>query len=469
MKEKLLNNLGIKILSICLAAFFWVVIVNIDDPVKTRIFSNVPVQVINENTLTSKNKAYDIISGDMVDFSVTGKRTQLEKLKKSDFIVTADLSQLTPPFDTIKINVECTKYSDLTISMGKVSTMKISLEDIISEQFSVKVVTLGNPAPGFAADKAEVSPVLLKVSGAESIVQKIADVKVLVDISGVSEDVTRIVVPKAYNEKGVEMDSSKLTFSYNEIKVNVTILETKTVPVVLTQTGEVSYGYQLLDVAYEPQEIEIKGTSSMLSKVTNIPITVNVNELKEDKEYTISVKDTLEKNHVSVVDSDMENIVVKITVQKLVEKTFAISQSDITINNLSKKLSSEFPDSGEVYSVKLMGAQEEINSLTVSDLAPYINLRGLGAGTHKVGLEIIVPEHITILSVPSVKIRLVEEREEPVVSEPPSNKEEETEQPSTEPSEEPSAEPSETPSKEPDSIQEDGETGGEEGENNSFS
>lgn len=463
MKEKLINNLGIKILSICLAAFFWIVIVNIDDPVKTRTFSNVPVQVINESTLTSKNKAYDILSGDMVDFTVTGKRTQLEKLKKSDFIVTADLSQLTPPFDTIKINVECTKYSDLEISMGKVSTMKISLEDIISEQFSVKVVTSGNPAPGYAADKTEVSPVLLKVSGAESIVQEIADVKVLVDISGVSEDVTKIVVPKAYNEKGIEIDSSKLTFSYHEIKVTVSILETKTIPVVLTQTGEVAYGYQLEDVAYEPQEIEIKGSSSMLNKITSIPISVDINELREDKEYTISVREILEEYNVSVVDSDMENIVVKVTVQKLIEKTFSVSKNDIIIDNLSEGLTSEFADDGLSYTIKLMGIEEDINNLTAASLTPRIDLRGLGVGRYEVELKVVVPDTIKVLSASTVTVRLTKEDEEPVVSETPSSEENEEEVSDSVPSVEPSVQPSETPSEMPDStLGEDGEEEGDE-------
>ena len=85
MKEKLIKNLGIKILSVCLAMFLWIIIINVDDPVKTRTFTNVPVQVLNENTLTSKNKAYGIVSGDTVDFTVTGKRTQLEELKKTGF------------------------------------------------------------------------------------------------------------------------------------------------------------------------------------------------------------------------------------------------------------------------------------------------------------------------------------------------------------------------------------------------
>lgn len=455
MKEKLINNLGIKILSVCLAAFFWIVIVNIDDPVKTRTFTNVPVQVLNESTLISKNKAYDIVSGDTVDFTVSGKRTQLEKLKKTDFVATADLSQLTAPFDTVKINVECTKYSDVEITMGKVSTMTITLEDIISERFSVKVVTSGLPAPGYAADMTEVSPVLMEVSGAESLIHDIADVKVLVDISGASSDVTRTTAPKAYNEKGVEIDSSKLTFSYKEVSVKVTILETKLVPVVLTQTGEVAYGYKLVDAAYEPQEIEIKGDSSSLAQVKNIPISIDISDLTEDKEYTIAIREFLEPYGVSVVDSDMENIVVKATVEKLVEKTINISKSDITITSLGSDLEYEYIDQVGSYSLRLMGLSEDLADITAASLSPRINLGGLEEGRHHVELTITLPQDVTVMNSVVAVVRLYEqeEEEEPTASQTPevddSEDDSTTISPSTKPSIEPSTEPSITPSIEP--------------------
>lgn len=458
MKEKLINNLGIKILSVCLAAFFWIIIVNIDDPMKTRTFTNVPVQVLNESTLTSKNKAYDIVSGDTVDFTVSGKRTQLEKLKKTDFIATADLSQLTAPFDTVKINVECMRYSDVEITMGKVSTMTITLEDIISERFSVKVVTSGLPAPGYAADKTEVSPVLMEVSGAESVIHDISDVKVLVDISGASSDVTRTTTPKAYNEKGVEIDSSKLSFSYKEVSVKVTILETKLVPVVLTQTGEVAYGYKLVDAAYEPQEIEIKGDSSNLSKVKNLPISIDVTDLTEEKEYTVAIREILEPYGVSVVDSDMENIVVKVTVEKLVEKTINISKNDITFTNTDSDFEHEYTDQVGSYSIKLMGLSEDLEEITIASLSPRINLSGLEAGKHYVELDITLPQNVTAMNTVVVGIRLFEQKEEePTISEKPEVDDSEDEsisttpttrpsiQPSIEPSPEPSIEPSEEP------------------------
>lgn len=420
MKEKLINNLGIKILSICLAAFFWVVIVNVEDPVKMRSFSNVPVQVINESTLTSKNKAFDIISGDMVDFTVSGKRSDLEKLKKTDFVATADLSQLTAPFDTIKINVECIESQDVEIIMGKISTMQISLEDIVKESYSIKVDPVGNCAPGYAVGKAEVSPVILEVSGAKSIINKIADVKVSVDINGASSDVTRTVMPKAYNQDGIEITSDKIKFSNNEVTAKITILNTKKVPVVIETTGELPHGYQFIDAAFEPQEIEVKGDKDKLDNMVNLPVTVNIGGLTEDKEYTISIHEQLQQYGVSVVDSELENIVIKVTIEKISEKTLLINKSDIEITNLAEGLHAEIMDENPTYVVTFTGLEDELENFTAEMLSPKLDLTGVEKGRHRIELSLSYPVGLNLKAAVKVKVRVTElEDESPETSERP--------------------------------------------------
>jgi YbbR domain-containing protein len=60
MKEKLTKNIGLKILSIILAAILWLVITNVDDPEEAKTFTDIKVQVINEKAITSQDKVYDI-------------------------------------------------------------------------------------------------------------------------------------------------------------------------------------------------------------------------------------------------------------------------------------------------------------------------------------------------------------------------------------------------------------------------
>ena len=48
MKNKLTNNIGLKFAAVLFAALLWLIVVNVDDPVDTNIYRNIPVTVTNE-------------------------------------------------------------------------------------------------------------------------------------------------------------------------------------------------------------------------------------------------------------------------------------------------------------------------------------------------------------------------------------------------------------------------------------
>ena len=82
-KSIYLKNLGIKIVSVLLAMIIWMIIINIDDPYKTRTFS-VNVETINESALQSVNKVYEVIDGNTANVKVRGKKSVVDKLEASD-------------------------------------------------------------------------------------------------------------------------------------------------------------------------------------------------------------------------------------------------------------------------------------------------------------------------------------------------------------------------------------------------
>ena len=79
MKQKLTHNLNLKVLAVLFSIIIWVIVVNIDDPVKNVQFDNVPIQVINESELTKENKVYEIKPGqEVVDVTVSGRRSVID-------------------------------------------------------------------------------------------------------------------------------------------------------------------------------------------------------------------------------------------------------------------------------------------------------------------------------------------------------------------------------------------------------
>ena len=52
MGKKLTNNWGLKLIAILFALILWFAVINIDDPVVSETFKNIPVQLVNTETLT---------------------------------------------------------------------------------------------------------------------------------------------------------------------------------------------------------------------------------------------------------------------------------------------------------------------------------------------------------------------------------------------------------------------------------
>ena len=53
MIKKLLNNWGLKLGSIVMAAILWILVTNINDPLNTIRFSNIPVNLMRGRSMRS--------------------------------------------------------------------------------------------------------------------------------------------------------------------------------------------------------------------------------------------------------------------------------------------------------------------------------------------------------------------------------------------------------------------------------
>ena len=56
MKKRILNNLGIKFMSLLLAILLWFLVAQSDDPQETTPYFTIPVKLINTELLDQQNK-----------------------------------------------------------------------------------------------------------------------------------------------------------------------------------------------------------------------------------------------------------------------------------------------------------------------------------------------------------------------------------------------------------------------------
>ncbi len=417
MKEKLTKNLGIKLLSLVLASIMWIVIVNLDDPMKSREFKGVTVDILNEDDIQSLDKVYDIVEGATVDITVRGKRSIIDRLKYTDIKATADLANryiADPSAKTLNVHIDaiCTKYTTSAVDVritGAAQVLKISLEDIDTKQFKVTVQENGTVEDGFAIGSITPKPNMVEVSGAKSQIAKIAEVRVFMDVSGLAEDTRTKLTPRVFDEYGKEIDSSKMTFSVPEIAVTVKLLHTKTVPVFIEVTGTPAYGYQYVDKDYEPKQLEIASDQETLDSVESITIPVDITGAVADVEQAVDLSKTKYVPKNVTIAGNTQNITIKVTIAKLVTKEFVIGAEEIQLKNLADNMKLKYISEEEQFTVKIMGSEDEVTALTKDSLGAYIDLNNMSEGTHTVTIQFSLDETLEVTSNTSIVIELMNE------------------------------------------------------------
>lgn len=404
MKKKLTSNLVLKIVSVVVAFLFWLVIINITDPTTSRTFYDIPVQILNENVITSANQVYEIEDGDTVRVTVKGKRSFVETLTEEDFTATADLSELSK-VNAVSIVVKLNKESPSSVEVDwNNAVLKVNLEKRVTRKFKVEVAYEGELSENYVLGEMVAKPNIVEVSCGQSKFKKIDHVGVMVSLNGQSEDFESEYSPILYDADGDALDDANVTFSNNIIRVSTKILETKEIPVYVTTAGTPASGYRLVQTDYKPESVRVSGSKEALSKEVSIKIPIRIDGEKKDVEKEIVLTDYLPPG-LSLVGS-AETVSVRCDIEKDGQRVLALTPSDIAVKNLPQNYTMDFEMEAEKYSVQLIGEDAVLANVNVADLGAYVDLTGLSDGSHTLELKYSLPMGVRIKNKIKVKIRL---------------------------------------------------------------
>ncbi len=416
MKEKIFNNLSLKIVSAVFAVILWTVIVNIYDPNTSYTFSNITVQLVNTQSLTEKNYTFEVVDGGKISVTVSGPKSVVTDLKTSDIAATADLSKVTAFTDYVDIQVQVVKDGQVLNNVEAVprtSALKLSIENRNTNTYAVNVNTTGTPANGYAVASTTTSPTYIKVTGPTSLVEGVASVGVDVDVSGAKGTVNTQSDINMYDSDGNIIANEELEMSSETADVIVEMARTKTVPVVVKTSGTPSQDCVVTGTSLSQTSVVISGQQEALSKIDNITIpssAVSVDGLSEDKTYTFKLTDYVPSGVKIVSDSRLQ---VTIKISKASTKTVHISSDAIKIENVSSGYNAVIEGTG--IDVIISGTGTILDNVSATDITCNVNAAGLSAGTHSVDVSVSVPDGCSVLGSSSVKLTLSAKQQETTV------------------------------------------------------
>ena len=415
MRKRLTVNFGLKILAFFIALFMWLIVVNIDDPVTDKTYTGIPVQVINEEVVTSANRTYQIVDDTQeVSVTVTAQRSVLNDVKAEDIVAIADMKEMSLGTQIpIEVKIEGYKY-DSAVSNPR--NLQIQIDDEAKNNFPITPTTLGTVREGYVIGELKANPEKVTIRGPKTVIDSINRVVAEVDVSGLSSDTeveARLVLYDANNNV---IDQSLLANNLGKegLTVEVTLHQIKSVKVELdTSMVTAADGYKISEISVEPQEVRISGSKSALARVTEISVpasALTAVNLTQRTERSIDISQYLPED-VSLVDENADNVVVTIAVEKPGAKNFEVSTSSITVNNLDSNLELSYGSVVDL-EIQIKGPDATLNTFSIAkkvsiDLKDYTT-----PGTYTVPVSVELPSGCSLVNEVSVEVILEEKQEQ---------------------------------------------------------
>lgn len=367
-KNRFTKNIGLKIVSVLAAFILWLIVVNVDDPIISKTYTGINVELVNAELLTEQNKDYEVIdNSDMITVVVTAKRSVIDEMSKDYIKATADVKSMTIR-DTVPIEVKSMRYSDRIDSVTtRAESVKLKVEDIITKRVPVSVDYSGSIADRYVLAGVDTNIDTVEITGPESHVANVAMMLAEIDVTNLNKDtiVTQELHP--YDENQNRVDDIKLTFNKKNVEVTFLIDAVKEIPIESGYSGIPAAGYVDTGIVkIEPSKVLVTGRGENYSDLKSVNIAPNevlIDGASGDVVKTINIADFLPSG-VTYYDKDFDtNIQVEVEIKAAKRKTIVVPLSNITVDNLPEGYIANIVDIGGFVEIEVQGLGDTFDRL----------------------------------------------------------------------------------------------------------
>ena len=402
-------------LSLLTAVVFWSILVASDGTLtREKTFQNVAVSVTGESTLKSRGYIVmddldSLISGVKLTVEVT--QSNYRRVSGTSYNPHIDLTQVTGEGENV-LNVAFSSQLYGPVVSCEPSSVRVNVERYITRRVPVVLETSGG-LPGYYLDSAKTDPTMLSVSGPQSLVSQVARAVASIDVSLLSgerrsdRNSTQIRLQDA---AGNTVESDLIEITNQTVLTDTVVVETELVPmrevpleVESLVTGEPAEGYELLEVTASQESLLIAAADEVLDAITVLTTDqpLSIEGATQDVTGTVRLRRPTGIENTVPYDVTVTARIGEMTAQR------TLRQVQVEVDGLDDSLRASL--SREKQTVQLTGPYTFINGLSQSDVRLFVDVNGLGEGTHVVPVQISIdnaPEFACALSSPEITVTI---------------------------------------------------------------
>jgi len=419
----LTDNLALKLIALAISFFIWLFVSNSDDPTRSRLYSNVPITIINEDSIADVGKVVEVEGSGTVTLKVTERRSVLSSLSVAagDFYVEADLETIND-MGMVPLTVSCSNsqvtWDEISVSP---TALKVTIEDMVEQAFPVTVTTSGSVASGYAVGTTEIAEgKTILIAGPSSLIKIIGTVTAPVSVSGLNSDTTLTSGLRIYDKNGAEFtdtqvsrlelkdsEGNELTDGRVEVKIAMWEVDSD-VTIEAATEGRPAAGYSIAGITTLPATISVAGTSEALEElggVLQVNETISVAGASENVTQEIDLTQTLaERSDLKLLTDADPVISVTVSIEKNGDTIIDIPLSAITLENRPSDMRLVFTPADKI-SIGVHTDDDSEVTLTSEDITASMDLSACAEeGTYEIPVDIEMPEGYEMSSSVTVKV-----------------------------------------------------------------
>jgi len=404
-----------KLLALGLAMILWFVGININNPVQSTRYERM-LRIQGRNYLQMN----DVVLLNAQELEQTLINITISATRSDHMLLAGRSENVIASINLSDINYSMVRESAYPVNFSldvDVSTMPPQEDIRVRPQFvtltldrygertmDIQIDITGIPLEGYVMRRHWTERSIIRITGAQSALDRVDSVRLEVDIQNAYETVARI-------ERIVIYDSNQnnITETVNlgtiESLVTVEILPFIEIPLVVEPSGVPAQGFVHTGTRIYPRSVQLVGTQEELDEMRVSGLSLGALELdtvNDNIDFIFDIRVALEGTGLTLLDGEpTEAEVVGYIEERIITRDFEMPLERISVSGTTYAFS--FANNNPVrFSVR--GRESVVNRMGLHSISARLDLSGLEPGIHMVPVHLTSPMGTDIPGRPTVAI-----------------------------------------------------------------